>query len=164
MSEKLVKETKKKAIAREKAEENERKLAEQTKGDAPQNEDGESDDGLDPMAENGWLQPETRVARRKAKQMQGLRTASVEYLKHDDLNHVSAQRPFVKGGGIRCPNPFGRKLIEDRWATRPRVDWSVWREGVCACLCVCEGKATIGTIRPLHRDDRSMYIRTNRRH
>lgn len=118
MSEKLVKETKKKAIAREKAEESERKLAEQAKRDAPQHEDEESDDGVDPMAEIGWLEPETRVARRKAKQMRGLRTPSVEYLEYDDHNHVSAQRPFVKGGGRRCPNPFGRKLIEDRWAAR----------------------------------------------
>lgn len=115
MSEKLVKETKKKAIAREKAEESERKLAEQAKRDAPQHEDEESDDGFDPTAENDWLQPETRVARRKAKQMRGLRTKSVEFLEHDDLNHLSAQRPFLKSGGIRCPNPFGRKLIEDRW-------------------------------------------------
>lgn len=125
MSGKLVKETKKKAIAREKAEESERKLAEGAKQGAPQREDEESDDEFDPTAENAWLQPETRVARRKAKQMRGLRTSSVEYLENDDLNHLSAQRHFFKSGGIRCPNPFGRKLIEDRWATHEFAACSV---------------------------------------
>ncbi|CAM9241608.1 unnamed protein product, partial [Hapterophycus canaliculatus] len=41
-------------------------------------------------------------------------TKSVENLENDDLNHLSAQRPFIKSGGLRCPSPFGRKLIEDR--------------------------------------------------
>lgn len=110
----MVKETKKKAIAREKAEESARERAAREQANAPKNDDDESDDAFDPMVDNGWLEPETRIARRKAKQMRGLRTKSVENLENDDLNHLSADRPFVKPGGIRCPQPFGRKLIEDR--------------------------------------------------
>lgn len=114
----MVKETKKKAIAREKAEESARERAAKEQTNAPKSDDDESDDALDPIEDNGWLQPETRIARKKTKQMRGLRTKSVEYLENDDLNHLSAERPFVKTGGIRCPHPFGRKLIEDRWAPR----------------------------------------------
>ena len=110
----MVKETKKKAIAREKAEESARERAAKEQANAPKNDDDESDDALDPTADNGWLEPETRIARRKAKQMCGLRTKSVENLENDDLNHLSAERTFVKTGGRRCPHPFGRKLIEDR--------------------------------------------------
>ncbi|CAN0035691.1 unnamed protein product [Ectocarpus sp. 4 AP-2014] len=110
----IVKETRKKIIAREKAEQSERKLkrGKETKG--PDEDDEESEDGIDPTAETAWLQPETRVARVKAKRMRGLRTNSVENLENDDLNHLSAQRTFAKTGLWRCPNPFGRKLIEDR--------------------------------------------------
>ncbi|CAM9338589.1 unnamed protein product [Ectocarpus fasciculatus] len=111
----IVKETRKKMIAREKAEESERKLKQREKEMKGADEDDEeSEDGLDPTAETAWLQPETRVARVKAKKMRGLRTNSVENLENDDLNHLSAQRNFVKTGFLRCPNPFGRKLIEDR--------------------------------------------------
>eukprot|EP00752_Nemacystus_decipiens_P006154 g5552.t1 len=110
----MVKVSRKKAIAREKAEESARERAAKEQADAPQNEDDESDEGLDPTVDKGWLEPETRIARKKAKQMRGLRTNSVEYLESDDLNHLSAERHFVKTGGIRCPHPFGRKLIEDR--------------------------------------------------
>lgn len=113
----MVKETKKKAIAREKAEEAARERAAKDQKNNPKTgDDGESDDAFDPTLDDGWLQPETRAARRKAKQMRGLRTMSVENLEKDDLNHLSAERPFLKSGGIRCPHPFGRKLIEDRWA------------------------------------------------
>lgn len=115
MSKQLVKETRKRMIAREKAEENERKLATKDKPKETRPDSEENDDDFDPVAENQpWLQPETRAARRKAKEMRGLRTNSVEILENDDLNHVSAQRSFLKSGGIRCPSPFGRKLIEDR--------------------------------------------------
>lgn len=123
----MVKETKKKAIAREKAEESARERAAKDQANAPKNDDDESDDAFDPAVDNGWLQPETRVARKKAKQMRGLRTKSVENLENDDLNHISAERHFVKSGGIRCPHPCGRKLIEDRWASwlscPKRVGW-----------------------------------------
>ncbi|CAB1110696.1 unnamed protein product [Ectocarpus sp. CCAP 1310/34] len=102
-------------VAREKAEENERKLKQREKEmKGPDEDDEESEDRIDPTAETAWLQPETRVARVKAKKMRGLRTNSVENLENDDLNHLSAQRKFVKTGFWRCPNPFGRKLIEDR--------------------------------------------------
>lgn len=115
LSKQMVKETKKKAIAREKAEESARERAAKDQANVPNNDDDESDDALDPTIDSGWLEPETRIARKKAKQMRGLRTNSVEYLENDDLNHLSAQRPFVKSGGVRCPRPFGRKLIEDRY-------------------------------------------------
>lgn len=115
LSKHIVKETRKKIIAREKAEESERKLKQREKEmKGPDEDDEESEDGIDPTAETAWLQPETRVARVKAKKMRGLRTNSVEFLENDDLNHLSAQRNFVKTGFWRCPNPFGRKLIEDR--------------------------------------------------
>ncbi len=114
ISKKLAKDTKKAKIAREKAEESERIRAEKEKLNNPKHDDEESSDGYDETAEGGWLQPETRIARRKAKQMRGVRTLSVEYLENDDLNHLSAERPFLKTGGIRCPSPFGRRLIEDR--------------------------------------------------
>lgn len=115
LSKHIVKETRKKIIAREKAEESERKLKQREKEmNGHDEDDEESEDGLDPTAETAWLQPETRVARVKAKKMRGLRTNSVEILENDDLNHLSAQRNFVKTSFLRCPNPFGRKLIEDR--------------------------------------------------
>ncbi|CAM9418027.1 unnamed protein product [Ectocarpus sp. 8 AP-2014] len=115
LSKHIVKETRKKIIAREKAEESERKLKQREKEmKGPDEDDEENEDGFDPTAETAWLQPETRVARVKAKKMRGLRTNSVENLENDDLNHLSAQRNFVKTGFWRCPNPFGRKLIEDR--------------------------------------------------
>lgn len=115
MSKQMVKETRKKAIAREKAEESARERAAKDQANTPNQDDDESDEALDATVDNGgWLEPEARAARRKAKQMRGLRTPSVENLENDDLNHLSAERTFVKSGGMRCPNPFGRKLIEDR--------------------------------------------------
>lgn len=115
----MVKETRKKAIAREKAEESARERAAKDQPNVPNHDDDESDDTSGPMVDNGgWLQPETKTARRKATQMRGVRTKSVENLENDDLNHLSAERHFVKVGGMRCPHPFGRKLIEDRWASQ----------------------------------------------
>lgn len=59
--------------------------------------------------------PETRLTRRKAKAMRGVRSKSVDRLEIDDLEHFSEQRLYVRARRI-LPRPFGRKLIEDRWA------------------------------------------------
>lgn len=111
---KLVKETKKKMVAREKAEEAERKAAGDNIAKAAQHDDEDSDGAIDPTLEDGWLVPETRVMRRKAVRMRGARSNSVERLEDDDLNHISAERPYFKSGKYMIPHPFGRKLIEDR--------------------------------------------------
>lgn len=117
MSQRLVKETRKKTIAREKADEAERKVAAANNGHqlAPQGEDSDSDDeAFDPTAHDGWLVPETRIMRRKAAQMRGMPSKSVERLDNDDRDHISAQRPYVRSGRYFVPRPFGRRLIEDR--------------------------------------------------
>lgn len=120
MSHRLVKETRKKAIAREKADEAERKQVAAINNDghhlAPEaGDDSDSDDeAFDPTAHDGWLVPETRIMRRKATKMRGASSKSVERLENDDLNHISAQRPYDRSGRYFVPRPFGRRLIEDR--------------------------------------------------
>lgn len=114
MSSKLLKESKKKLVAREKAEETERKIPGPVKADTAEPDDEDQEDGIDQSFDDGWLVPETRIMRRTAKLMRGARTNSVERLENDDLEHVSAGRPFVKTGRLILPRPFGRRLIEDR--------------------------------------------------
>lgn len=118
LSQKLVKETKKKTVAREKAEEVERAAAAsgQAKSSAPDEDD--HDDETGPITAGGWLAPETRVMRRKARLMLGVRSLSVEVLEADEIGHISAGKRYVKAGRFSCPRPFGRRLMEDRWARR----------------------------------------------
>lgn len=126
LSQKLVKETKKKTVAREKAEENERAAAGSTQAKSEAAADQEDyDDEPGPITAGGWLAPETRVTRRKARLMRGARSPSVEVLEADEIGHLSAARRYVKAGRFSCPHPFGRRLMEDRWARggRPRGDW-----------------------------------------
>lgn len=130
MSHKLVKETKKRIIAREKAAESNRKAVGSNDPSSAPQDDPENDGGLEPTLVGRWLEPETRVMRRTAKHMQGVRSDSVERLENDDLHHISAQRPYFKSGSISCPRPFGRRLIEDRWEKkRPQYEVLVGGRG-----------------------------------
>lgn len=121
LSQKLVKETKKKTVAREKAEEVERAAAAsgQARSRAPDEEDHDDEPG--PITAGGWLAPETRVMRRKARLMLGVRSMSVEVLEADEIGHISAGKRYVKAGRFSCPHPFGRRLMEDRWARRGEI-------------------------------------------
>lgn len=112
---KMAKETKKQAFSREKTEEAERIAIKDAQALSAQQDSEDSDNAIDlTVASEGWLVPETKAMRRKAAQMRGNRSDSVERLEYDDLNQMSAQRPYVRSGRIRIPRPFGRKLIEDR--------------------------------------------------
>lgn len=113
ISDKLVRERKKKIAAREKLGGAECKSTRQAQQQAGQEVEEHSDDGID-MLDEGWLVPETQRTRRRALAMRGMRTNSVEYLENDDLNHISAQRSYTKSGRYRVPHPFRRSLIEDR--------------------------------------------------
>lgn len=77
-------------------------------------DDEDSDDGTTFMVGEGWLVPETRETRRKALNMRGARSNSVERLEDDDLHHISAKRAYKKSGRYLIPRPCGRRLIEDR--------------------------------------------------
>lgn len=116
LSQKLVKETKKKTVAREKAEENERAAAASSQARLGTPDQDEFDDEPGPITAGGWLAPETRVMRRKARLMRGVRSTSVEVLEADEIGHISAGKRYVKAGRFSCPRPFGRRLVEDRWA------------------------------------------------
>lgn len=116
----MLNESRKKAIAREKIYEAELKS---TATDQPKplqgggdsgDDDKDSDDALDLDLQGVWLEPESRIMRRKAKQMRGVRSDSVVRLEYDDQHQVSAQRPYTKIGRQIIPHPFGRRLIEDR--------------------------------------------------
>ena len=114
LSQKLVKETKKKTIAREKAEESERAAATsgQARSRTPDQEDYDDDPG--PITAGGWLEPETRAMRRKARLMRGARSTSVEVLEADEIDQIPAEKRYVKARRCSCPRPFGRRLMEDR--------------------------------------------------
>lgn len=114
LSQKLVKETKKKAIAREKAEEAQRAAAGNTQANSGSQDQEDYDDEPGPITAGGWLAPETRVTRRKARLMRGVRSPSVEILEADEIDHISAAKRYVKAGRFSCPHPFGRRLMEDR--------------------------------------------------
>lgn len=114
LSQKLVKETKKKTIAREKVEEVERAAAGKAQAKSGLQDQEDYDDEPGPVTAGGWLAPETRVTRRKARLMRGARSPSVEVLETDEMGHISAAKRYVKAGRFSCPHPFGRRLMEDR--------------------------------------------------
>ena len=144
LSRKLVKETKKKTVAREKAEENERATAASVQERLKIPDQEEFDDEPGPITAGGWLAPETRVMRRKARLMRGVRSTSVEMLEADEIGHISAGKRYVKAGRFSCPHPFGRRLVEDRWARRGesgRGDIDANFEyviGIGACDCIAD--------------------------